>query len=209
VDRVPADGDARHDDDAGDVIVAPAPRIAFVLGFVLAVTAQLAAADGGRLRAREAFEERTVSVWTSPTPLRVGLVEILVVIEPARGSIRGASAVPVEVEAWAGGQRLVARGSGAAAVAASDPGAIRFDLAEPGPTEIQVRVGGDGRRDEVRAVVEVEPAPSPFREQWPALLLPFVVVALFAAGATARRRDASARADRREGDHSRADSTRP
>jgi hypothetical protein len=144
--------------------------------------------DGGRLQGRAEVGDRIVTVWTAPTPLRPGPIEVLVLAEtPAAAKHVGRDpAAPVAelgdvaVEAWSGGA-LVARARGATA----GPSArlARLDLPAPsGPErriELRVAIGSEGAT-ELRTDLPVAPPVSPLAEHWFVLTLPAVAVALFA-----------------------------
>jgi hypothetical protein len=178
--------------------------------FALAATAALATSrpalgDGGRLQILEALGDRTVSVWTAPTPLRPGPVEVLVASEPTERATGGKASLPplgdVVVEAWSEG-KLVARAS--AAPVGPEPAAARLarlelpELPEGGAIELRIALRGssaDGAgAAELRADVVVAPPISPFAEHWLVLTLPALAVLLVALRERRATRAARARA---------------
>jgi hypothetical protein len=150
---------------------------ALVLGMVTAVSvAHPASGDGARLQIRQPLARWIASVWTAPNPVRVGAVEVMVVLEPRDGR-RPAAVGPIELEAWSSGRQVAH-----AYAHDRDPGSprlLRMDLREPGPTRLRIRIGEGPEADEVETTLRVEPPLSPLREQWLALGLPFVAAALF------------------------------
>ncbi len=169
-------------------------------------TSRPALGDGGRLQIREAIGDRTVSVWTAPTPLRPGPVEVLVVIEPG-GEVTAARATAplplgeVAVEAWSEG-KLVGRAR--AAPVGPEPVAARLARLElpelPAWGAIELRIDlrsstpGAAVPTELRADVLVAPRISPFAEHWIVLTLPALGILLFALRERRGTRAARARA---------------
>jgi hypothetical protein len=62
------------------------------------LSASSAMADGGLLRLSEQRGDLRVSVFTSPTPPRVGTSDVSVLVQDARGRVK--LNVPVHVRAW-------------------------------------------------------------------------------------------------------------
>ena len=69
-----------------------ARRLAPVAALAWALAAPAARSDGGRVCASEAEDGVRVTLLTSPTPLRVGRAEIVLVVDAAAGSEAGSSA---------------------------------------------------------------------------------------------------------------------
>jgi len=150
------------------------------LGLALAVTgAKPASGDGGQLRIRQPFERRIVSVWTAPTPLRVGAVEVLVVLEPVPGA-PFESPASIAVEARSDGRPLATTRDEGDGGNPAGPHLFRVHAEAPGTFDLRVRIGAGSDIDEVATTVPVEPPLSPLREQWAALGLPVLAAALFA-----------------------------
>ena len=189
-------------------------RTTALLAIVAAIMATLASAslafgDGGKLRFRDTTQGRVLSVWTAPTPLRPGPIEVLVVQEagavadapqaPQGGGTAGdagaaaASLGDVAIEAWSDGA-LVAR----ADASAVGPAARLARLELPASTatdewRIELRIAIDGETPiDLRTDVSVEPPVSPFAEHWLALTLPAIAILLFAL----RERERAKRAGR-------------
>lgn len=101
-------------------------------------------ANGGTVRiSREAVGTYLVSVFTSPTPLRTGEVDISVLVQDAdRESVVD---VPVWVEAVPVGINTTPVRHPATRQQATNKlfKAAKFDVTEPGEWEFVIRVGGD------------------------------------------------------------------
>jgi hypothetical protein len=138
-----------------------------------------ARADGGTVRLRERAGAYQVTVFTAPTPLRAGPVDVSVLVQDAAtGECVPEARVTV---------RLTARGSGevleypATAEAATNKllRAAVFQLPEPGWWDVEVAVEGPHGPAVVRFGVEAdEPLPR-WLELWPWFSWPALAVALF------------------------------
>ncbi len=145
-----------------------------------------AAADGGRLRMRQAAGPFTVSVFTSPEPLTAGPADVSVLVQDAAGA---EVLLDAEVD-------LVLQAPGAEAVRTvpTRPGANRLfrsaavRLLPPGDwlLGVVVRRGADTAR--ISGSVAVAPAPPAWSGVWPFLLAPPLAMALFGLGRALRRR---------------------
>jgi hypothetical protein len=157
--------------------VGPVFRVVLAACFALAVF-DSARGDGGRLQLRAVVGDHVLSVWTAPTPLRAGMVEVIVATEPASKGV-AARAGEIAIEAWSAG-RLVGRATVQAPGATTAPRRARLQLPEPGTVELRVLLSGDDASADLRTDVLVEPPLSPFAEHWFALVLPALAVALYA-----------------------------
>ncbi|MFO0846365.1 MAG: hypothetical protein U0797_28975 [Gemmataceae bacterium] len=128
-------------------------------------------ADGGLLR----LSERGVSVFTSPTPPRVGTLDVSVLVQDAKGKVR--LGVPVRVRAWPVEDTDHVVEADATTELATNKllQSAHLELDRPGPWRLVVEVGST----EFACDFEVA-GPSP--SWWPLapwVGWPFLVVALF------------------------------
>src|SRR4051812_34239338 len=128
----------------------------------------LARADGGTLCLLERANGYQVAVFTSPTPLRAGLVDVSVLVQDASTGEQGPTA-RVVVRLRRSGHAGPSLDYEATTEAATNKlfHAATFDLPEPGRWDVEVRI--DGPFGPVRVRCEVEAAgPLPrWLEVWP------------------------------------------
>ena len=140
----------------------------------------LAAADGGTVRLSEQKGSYRISVFTAPTPLRAGPVDISVLVQEAdTGEV--ASKVQVTIKAVRRGFPGVVLQHPATTEAATNKlyQAANFDLPEPGWYSVEVSIDGARGQAQVRFDVEAaEPLPS-WRAMWPWVGWPIVAILLF------------------------------
>ncbi|MCC6641318.1 MAG: hypothetical protein IT386_09175 [Deltaproteobacteria bacterium] len=167
---------------------------------LLAIAAALAAAapcpaargDGGRVCASEASGALRVTVLTSPTPIRVGVAEVVVRVDDVNDSSpASAAAVALLLRAADGTtQEIDAR---PVAGASSSLYSVEVALASTGPLVIEARAGHGAVTSMVRCRTQVESALPPLRDHWPLVALPPVAVALFVTSRLLARRNATRR----------------
>lgn len=155
--------------------------------FVLTLFCHSARADGGALRLTETRGDLTVSVFTSPTPLRAGRIDVSVLVQDAATS-RMIQHAEVFVSAARFGRRgeVVRRKATAEQAANKLFQAAEFDLPEAGRWKFSIEAAsiltaGPSTAPPLTFEVEVA-APLP---QWLALApwigWPWLVIAVFAA----------------------------
>jgi hypothetical protein len=149
-----------------------------LLSSLIPQPSSLARADGGALRLSERAGDYQVAVFTTPTPVRAGAVDVSVLVlkadtqEPVPG-------VRVTIEAEGPGT-VVRQPATAGAATNKLFHAADFDLTEPGRYSLAVFIDGPLGRAEAHAEVEVgEPLP-PFLALWPWVAWPALPVLLFA-----------------------------
>jgi hypothetical protein len=154
-------------------------RLLLLSSFLLPPSSLLRA-DGGTVRLSERQGGYRVTVFTAPTPLRAGPVDVSVLVQDARTG----QLVPqarVTVRAAPRGRSSEAILSDATTEAASNKlfRAALFDLPEPGWWDVEVVI--DGARGPARARFEVEAAEAAPRwlALWPWLGWPAVAILLF------------------------------
>ena len=138
-------------------------------------------ADGGTVRLVEVCEGYQISVFTSPTPCRVGTVDVSVMVQDARtGRVSPESRVAVIVTPRAHPSRAK-RCLATAAVATNKLfQAALVEIPTPGFWAIEVQVEGQQGPVGVQCEVEVAPALPRWEALWGWIAWPGVVVALFA-----------------------------
>jgi hypothetical protein len=152
-----------------------------LLSSFLLPPSSLAKADGGAVRVSEQQGSYRVTVFTAPTPVRAGPVDISVLVQDAAtGEL--APDVPVTV-------RVARRGSPGAALrrpATREEAtnklyyAASINLAEPGWYSVEVSLDGPRGKAQVRFELEAaEPLPS-WLAVWPWVGWPFLVILVFA-----------------------------
>jgi hypothetical protein len=137
-------------------------------------------ADGGAVRLSERQADYRITVFTAPTPLRAGPVDISVLVQDARTG-RPAPQARVTVRAAPRGRPREAISQPATSEAATNKllRAAVFEMPEPGWWEVEVDV--EGERGSARARFEVEAAEAAPRwlTLWPWLGWPAVAILVF------------------------------
>jgi hypothetical protein len=150
-----------------------------LLSSLISHPSSLARADGGAVRLREKTGGYQLTVFTSPTPLRAGPVDVSVLVQDA--------ATEEYVPDARVTLRLTARGTGgvleylATTEAATNKllRATEFQLPEPGRWDVAVAVEGPHGPALVRFEVQADEPPPRWQELWPWFSWPALVVALF------------------------------
>ena len=153
-------------------------RLVFVCCFLFFPDARVRA-DGGTVRLREQAGAYQVTVFTAPTPFRVGPVDVSVLVQDAA---TGECVTPARVTL-----HLTARGSGLVLEYPATSGAASnrlfheavFELPEAGWWDVEVSVDGPHGPARARFEVEAGAAPPRWQELWPWFGWPAVAVALF------------------------------
>ncbi len=135
--------------------------------------------DGGAVRLSQQAGPYRVTVFTAPTPLRAGPVDVSVFVQDRAGEALPDVTVRITLTpAGRSGQALEAQASHEAATNKLFQ-AASFDLPTPGPWQLVAAV--EGPRGEARCVceVEVEAPPPRWVELWPWFAWPVVPVVLY------------------------------
>jgi len=150
-------------------------------GAALAGFAQPVRGDGGTVRVSVLKGGWQVTVFTSPTPLRAGMVDVSVLVQDAK-SLRPDSDVRVRVWAESRNEPKLVATERATREAATNKLLLAavFELPEPGRWNFRIEIDGPGESEDVAFELEVgEPLP-----RWMSLLgwiaWPAVVILLFA-----------------------------
>jgi hypothetical protein len=136
--------------------------------------------DGGAVRLAQQAGPYRVTVFTAPTPLRAGPVDVSVFVQDAAGGevLPDVTVRVTLTPAGRAGQALEARASHEAATNKLFQAAT-FDLPTPGPWQLVAAV--EGPRGEARCAcqLEVEAPPPRWVELWPWFAWPVVPVVLY------------------------------
>ena len=138
--------------------------------------------DGGTLQLAKETSGYRISVFTSPTPIRVGLLDTSVFVQDAEtGNPIGEAGISIHVVRRAQPTRPIDATATREAATNKLLQAAVLTLTSPGWSEIVVQVDGPHGPAQVRFEVEVaEPLP-PWRLLWPWFSWPAAVVLLFGA----------------------------
>jgi hypothetical protein len=154
-----------------------------VVGALLSILFCTTAArgDGGTVRASETHGTMQVTIFTSPTPLRAGQVDVSVLVQDMPN---GATATDAEIEVLV--HPVDAPGRTMRQFATVDRAvnkllrAAEFDVVEPGPTEFTIVVRRQQQPElRVRFEADVAPPLPRWARFWPWFTWPLVVAALF------------------------------
>jgi hypothetical protein len=130
--------------------------IGLLAGLVLGVGPSVAAADGGTVRYSGRQADRLVTVFTDPTPLRTGLVDVSVLVQDANSG-QALADVPIIISAEPidHSQQPITVGATVEAATNKLLRAAQFDLASPGRWHLEVDVDGSGQELPIEFDVEV------------------------------------------------------
>ena len=135
--------------------------VVLVLCFLAYSCRRKARADGGAVRLSEVAGEYRISVFTSPTPFRAGLVDISVLVQDASSTtvVSGAQ-VTIKMNPRGRPNEAITQTATAAAATNKLLQAAQFDLPESGWWDLHVLI--DGPNGHAEAACQVEAA-----EPWP------------------------------------------
>ncbi len=148
-------------------------------------------ADGGAMRLSEPAGGYRITVFTDPTPLRAGPVDVSVFVQDADTG-EPAAGVRVMVQAAPRGRPEQNVGHAATAEAATNKlfRAAIFELPEPGWWDIEATVEGERGRESVRFEAEVADRPPTWQAMAPWVGWPVPAVLLFTVHQWLMRRKA-------------------
>ena len=153
-------------------------RAAFALIAILVMPLP-ARGDGGTVRYAGRAGGYQLTVFTAPTPLRAGPVDVSVLVQDADTGEpvpRAVVALHVTTPSHAQFQLRATREAATNKMFHS----AQFDLPSPGRWRVAVRVEGARGRAEVDLELEAGKPPPPWSELWPWIAMPVVPVAAFA-----------------------------
>ena len=140
----------------------------------------VALADGGTVRLSERHGDYQITVFTSPAPLRVGPVDISVLVQDAgNGEPVGDVQVGVRVAAADKPQEALIQPATAAAATNKLFRSAIFELPSPGRWLAEITVTGRSGSTSARFEFEAGPPLPPWLTFWPWLLWPAIPIALF------------------------------
>jgi hypothetical protein len=159
--------------------------VTFVVGAILAPF--VAHADGGTVRAREASGPFLVTVFTAPEPLRAGAIDTSVLVQDQKtGAVILDATVNLEIQPLAGKSPQFFTPATREQATNKLLKAARIELPAPGLWALRVFVSRGGEEAVLSTNLQLAPATPRMAALWPLILLPFVVVALFALNQTLR-----------------------
>jgi hypothetical protein len=137
-------------------------------------------ADGGTLRLVERAGNYRISIFTSPTPLRAGPVDLSVLVQDAENGapIEGVRVTVSLTSRTAPGSILRTKATAAAATNKLLRAAL-VDLPEPGLWNVEVACQGEGEPALVEFQMEAGPPLPRWLAVWPWFIWPAAAVLLF------------------------------
>ena len=164
--------------------------VVFLLSSLIPYPSSLARADGGVVRLRERAGAYQVTVFTAPTPLCAGPVDVSVLVQDAAtGEYVPEARVTVRLTARGTGEVLEYPATAAAATNQLFHAAV-FQLPQPGRWDVAVAVKGPHGEARLRFAVEADEPPPAWLELWPWFAWPALAVALFGLHRALVRRSA-------------------
>lgn len=147
----------------------------------LVLRSSLVHADGGVLQFTRASNGYTISVFTSPTPVRVGAVEFSLMVQDSNSRALSPD-IGVHVTARSASSPDRRLSSGATAVAATNKlsRVARIDFPEPGVWNVEIAVGAGSKQIKVSGEIEVAKSLPRWLELGPWLGIPVIALVLFA-----------------------------
>ena len=160
--------------------------ISFILS-VFALAPCLAHADGGTVRASQRSGDRQITVFTAPTPLRAGPVDVSVLMQDrATGETLFNDLIDIEIAPNETPSASSCYRASHAAATNKLLQAAQFDLPYAGRWLFTVKASSGGGSTTIRFEVNADDAPPTWRSLWLWFSWPFMVVAYFAAVARSR-----------------------
>jgi hypothetical protein len=156
------------------------PRNAVWIALALLAQGAVARGDGGTLREWKRRGSHEIAVFTDPTPIMVGPVDIsILLLDPATGEPAPDARVTVEVAPV--GRTGAALSHPATREAATNKlmYAAVFELREPGRLEVIVTVDGTDEPAQVRFELDVGTSSISLPGVWPWILWPAPVIAVY------------------------------
>lgn len=156
-------------------------RLLILLALAHTCLVREANADGGAIRLMETRDQVQITVFTSPTPLRAGDVDVSVLIQAGAAPL-AEQELPIELVATPldGSAQPIRRSATKSAATNKLLQAAKFKLPHAGDWRIDVSVGLPNALPE-KFTFEVDAAPAPPRwlTFWPWFSWPLVVIVLF------------------------------
>ena len=147
----------------------------------IALVPRAADADGGVVRLSQAAGPFTITVFTAPTPLRAGPIDVSVLVQDGR---TGDAIDDAAIEVVLRGRDDPSQAVRASALHEQATNKLLYaallDLPAAGGWHVTVDVAHAGATATVGVDVEAEPALPPWRAYWPYFALPPLALALYA-----------------------------
>jgi hypothetical protein len=153
----------------------------FLAWLVLGAESSVAWGDGGALRCSERRDGRLITVFTTPTPLRAGPVDISALVQDAESG-RPLRDVRITVRAHPIHQAQGRVSAPATTDAATNKllRAARLQLSVPGRWHVELVVAGSSQEQPIGFDLEVGEALPPWLQMSPWIGWPLVVIGFFA-----------------------------
>jgi hypothetical protein len=162
--------------------------ISLVLSFVMAQTSLIAWADGGALRLRQKAGGYDIAVFTSPTPIRAGTVDVSVLVQDAATQEFVPDTKVTVCPKVPGTERILRYAATNEAATNKLFKAAVFKIPAAGLWDLQVAVKGPHGLAQVAFTVNADDRLPHWREFWPWFAWPALVIALFGAHQVLARR---------------------
>lgn len=157
--------------------------VAFMIGLALfssGLSPATAHADGGLLRAWKQYEGYEVAVFTEPTPVVSGSVDISVLLlDRSTGEPIPETRVVVEVSPVGRPEKATSRLATREGATNKLLRAAVFELHDAGRYDVNISIDGPVDHSQVRFEVDVGSSWSPRAGVWPWVLWPLPVIALY------------------------------
>ena len=152
-------------------------------GILLTAAAAIGWADGGFVRTRQPWGKYDITVFTAPTPLRAGPVDVSVLVQDrATGAMVSDSRIDVHARAARHSESSFHQQATFATATNKLFKAALFQLPNGGTWEFQVEVSLDGATESVRFDAQLADQVPRWATFWPWFSWPALVVLLFAMG---------------------------
>lgn len=147
-----------------------------VAGLLTLAFHQFALADGGKVHLRRTAEPYQLTIFTSPTPLRAGPVDVSVLVQDAEGQVVSDIEIDLQLKSESGAilTPLVSQATATNKLLQS----AKFVLPEAGVWQVEAHITGQATVDLNFEITAAE-AHSDWRTAGWMLLLPLALVALF------------------------------
>jgi len=153
------------------------PAVALLLALAAAAPAL---ADGGLVRFSQPTGPFLVTVFSSPTPLRAGPIDLSVLVQDPVGD-RAVLDAEVQVSLYqVGGARHVHTSATREQATNKLLYAALLELPEPGAWEVKLSIARGSQSAELSFPIEAEPPLPPWRAYWVYFALPVVGIGIYA-----------------------------
>lgn len=159
----------------------PILPVLLAVSFALGTWASVALGDGGSVRFSERRSDYRITVFTSPTPLRAGLVDVSVLVQDVNsGTLVTDVEIVVRARSIHGAQRRMSAPATTEAATNKLMRAASLEFSEPGWWHVEVAVQGTGEELPIGFDVDVAEALPPWLEMSLWIGCPVVAISFFA-----------------------------